>query len=337
MGSCRSISYKCSILMPLKPELLRDWCKRIDEMAPPLWVLENLVQSDSAVQVTGPATRSYKTWLAMQMGLCIGSGKPCSLLKPAPEQQGVFIIEQEGPAVPTRDRFKKLEAGSGIEIASLNNFWWTHRQHCFIDNPQDIQFIANFVKEHDIRLVVLDTLAKVTRGDENSSQDASNAMRGVDAIRNANKGRTAVMYIHHIRKPPHEIKGASPDIDDEVRGSSAFNGFYDQHFALRKRFDAQKHLDLTVRGNQLPETYYSVNWYIEPERATLQMEKVEPGALSNTFKDTCILQLFPERTYTQSDLQRVWGIHSRSHVKDVIEQLLEDGAIEKAGKSYKLP
>jgi RecA-family ATPase len=311
----------------VKPNKLIDWVRATEARPDPPWLLRDMLQGDSAIQITGAATRSYKTWFAMTVGLVLASGKRTELLDPiAPV--GVLMLEQEGPAKPTADRFRKLERGLGIDMSAIN-FHFEHRRPFFLDSASDMNEVSTFVKQNDVRLVIIDTLAKVTRGDENSSRDVGAAMRGIDSIRNAAPG-CSVMYLHHIRKPPGENRGPI-DIDDETRGSSALNGFYDEHLAFRKRFDSQKHLDLTVRGNQLPEKYYEVTWFVETEKAYLQMREAQAGDVAESLKDELVNKLMPDRGYRQSDLARIWQLTS-AQVKQVVGQLLQENVLEERSK-----
>lgn len=314
----------------LKPRKLIDWVVEQEQKPDPPWLLRDLMQADSAIQVTGPATRGHKTWWAMACSMALASGKKVELLDPMSGAMPVLYLLQEGPAKPSADRFRKLEKGLGIEVAQLP-ILFAHRQQFFLDDDKGMDELGMFAKLNGIKLVVIDTLAKVNRGDENSSKDIGQCMRGIDRIRNAAKG-CSIMYLHHVGKPPGEKSGPR-DIDDETRGSSALAGGYDIHLAFRKRFDSQKHLDLTVRGNQLAEKYYEVQWFIENDKASFRMGEVEPGDVAESLKDELVEKLMTERGYSQADLERVWCI-GRAQVKQVVSKLLEEGVVSYRSKQY---
>lgn len=318
--------------MALKPKQLKEWIKEVDEEPTPRFLIENIIESDAAVLVTGPATRGYKTWFLFQTALCLASGKPHSLLKPVVgEGVPTLILELEGPRKPTRNRFAMLENGSGISVEKDcgDRFWFLHRPSFFLDSPENVAEIAQFIKEKGIRFIGVDTLAKAMRGDENSAKDIGDAMRGIDQLRKSGVG-CSVMYLHHLHKPNYQVQ--DEDIDSESRGSSALAGFYDIHIAKRKKFSAQKYLDVTIRANQMEEQFYTVQWHIDKEKnsAVLDMRKVEEMKLSQEFLDTCMHQLVAERLYGKNELQRLWGI-PKPTVSDVIDRLTEEGVLEQSG------
>lgn len=295
------------------------------------WLIQDFILSDAAIQISGPATLGYKTWLAFQIAMCVASGKSVSLLKPF-KPEPVLVIEVEGPRKPTRNRFTMLENASGIHVKDLDNFWFSHRDRLCIDDRSDIENVAQFVKLNGVKLVVIDTLAKVCRGDENSVKDVSNAMRGLDLVR---ENGAAILYLHHTGKP----SGERTDIDDQTRGSSALSGFYDAHLAIRRQTDAQKHLDLTVRSNEAEEAWYQILWMIDKEHnaAHLQMEKLDAkDALSEAQRDLCLLRLMPYELYTLTALKAAWGMHSNQQTKDLANTLIDENVLELRGKKYRL-
>lgn len=312
----------------VEPAKLIDWVKEQEAKDDSPWLMKDLMQADSAIQVTGPATRGFKTWFAMATAMVLASNKKVEALEPLGGPHPVLYLLQEGPAKPSADRFRKLEKGLGIQLDGLP-IQFAHRQQFFLDDNKHVDEIRGFILDHGIKLTVIDTLAKVNRGDENSSRDVGACMRGIDVLRKSGCG---IMYLHHVGKPPGEKSGPR-DIDDETRGSSALAGGYDIHLAFRKRFDSQKHLDLTVRGNQLPEKYYEVQWYVEEDQARFSMRETEPGDVAESLKDELVLKLMPERGYLQADLERVWGI-GRAQVKQVANKLLEEKVMEYRQKQY---
>lgn len=314
----------------LEPKQLSTWVREQEERPESPWLIKDWMQCDSAIQITGPATTGHKTWFGMSIAMIVGSGKPVELLQPAATQTPVLYCLQEGPSKPSAGRFRQLERGLGIQIADLP-IHFSHRRQFFLDDDYAMRWIGSYARDNGIKLVVIDTLAKVNRGDENSSKDIGNCMRGIDKIRNAAKG-CSVLYLHHVGKPPSERQGPR-DIDDETRGSSALAGGYDIHIAVRKRMESQKHLDVTVRGNQLQEKYYALQWYIEPDKAHFTLHVTKPGMVPDTLKDELANKLQEDQGYTQGDLERVWGI-SRSQVKQVIAQLEDENTLEYKSKQY---
>jgi hypothetical protein len=313
--------------MIIKPQRVSSWVEEQECKPESPWILKDLMQCDSAIQLTGPATIGHKSWFAKACAMVVSSGKSYALLEPLGALPVLYCL-QEGPAKPTAGRFRKLEKGLGIPLVDLH-LEFSHRQQFFLDDDKAMSEIGAYCKLNGIKLAIIDTLAKVNRGDENSSRDIGACMRGIDRIRNAAPG-CSVLYVHHVGKPNKERNGPV-DIDEETRGSSALAGAYDIHIALRKRFESQKHLDMTVRGNQLAEKYYSVKWFIENERAYFEMDETKPGDVAESLKDELVNKLMPDRGYRQSDLARIWQLTS-AQVKQVVGQLLQENVIEERSK-----
>jgi RecA-family ATPase len=322
--------------MSLKTEKLIEWVERVESAPDPQWLIENFIQPDAAVLVSGPPTQSYKTWLAMAECLALASGQTIGGLRPTC-RAGVLFLEQEGPRKSIADRFRKFERGYGVEIKDLN-IQFAHREPFTLEEPASVADTIAIVRANDIKLVIIDTLSKSMRGDENSAQQVTYAMKnGVDKIRKAVPG-CSVMYLHHIGKPRFNPNGGTLDIDDEVRGSSALNGFYDLHHGLRRPDVDQTYLDFTVRGNQVEEKYYTIEWTIDDEKAVFDLrEKTGKYDISEKIKDKCIEAMAPEVGYTQSALAQAWNIKVPARTKQIIKSLIEEKELVYHGKKYWLP
>jgi hypothetical protein len=325
--------------MPFTPPLLRDWCAEVDADPSPEWLVEDLILSDAAVLMSGAPTRSFKSWLAFQLALTVATGKPQGQLRPGKELEGVgagvLILEFEGPRKSTRNRFRMLENSNNMRVDDVENLWFSHREERYLDDPQDIEDITRFVARNNIKLVILDTFAKCSRGDENSAKDTSRTMHGLDKLRNAG---AACVYIHHTRKPP--MNAATQDVDDEIRGSSALAGFYDVHLALRRRREEQAHIDLTVRSNEAEEKYFTVQWHIdgEADTALLDLRRVdEVGELTDSFCEERIAQVLDTtKTYGKAALMRHWPDLDRHTGNEVLKRLIKMQRLSMDGGKYKV-
>lgn len=325
--------------MTFSPPLLREWCAEVDADPSPEWLVDDLILSDSAVLMSGAPTRSFKSWLAFQLALTVATGKAHGELRPGKELNGVgagvLVLEFEGPRKPTRNRFRMLENSNGLSVDSIDNLWFSHREERYLDDAMDVEDIVQFVRNHDIKLVIFDTFAKCSRGDENSSKDTSRTMHGMDRLRNVG---AACMFIHHTRKP--SMNQANVDVDDEIRGSSALAGFYDIHLALRRRREEQAHIDLTVRSNEAEEKYYTVQWHIDgvEQTAMLDMRRVdEVGELTDTFCEERVAQILDtEKTYGKAALFRHWPDLDKHTQNQMLKRLMKMNRIEIEDNKYRV-
>lgn len=313
-----------------------DWVEWKANLPDQEWLLEGMVPAEAAVLMSGKAKKSFKTWLALQMAMCIASGKSFKGLKPMnPEGIGVLVIEVEGPAKPTAERLCMLAMGSKISLADTKGrLFIQHMKNFLIDDPVAMKELLDFMKANNIGLVILDTLAKVQRGDENSSQDMAEFGRCIDKIRKTTGA--SVMYIHHLRKSNPNAKGEE-DIDEEIRGSSSLSGFYDCHLALRKRREEDDEIIMTRRYSEDKELKYRIHWDIVSKcTAVLNMEPYDPKAFSERELNECLMALAPKEGYGEDKLCLMWGGLSKPDMIRIRTELVNREQMEKVGRGYGL-
>lgn len=244
---------------------LDDWVTEVENSPEPEWLLENLLAADATCVVAGPSQIGHKTWLVFQVALCLASGKAVQGIIPA-DKNGIpiLIVEEEGPAKPTANRWKWLAKGNGVDYKELPIHFMHRRGFTFQDN-EALAEVAAYMLLHKIKLVIFDTYAKVNKGDENSSRDTGEVMRRVAELR---QGGASVMLIHHTRKRGEKQVGSH---NDQLRGSSALIGYMDIHWSLGKRSLNQTHLNLDVYSNEDETRHYQVRWDIQRDKESAKL------------------------------------------------------------------
>ena len=313
------------------PKQLDVWCADVDREPAPTWLVPGFLPTDGAVMLSGKAKISHKTWLAFTLAKCVASGEAAGLFEPT-RQGAVLFIEEEGPRKSTRARWKFLQHGLGIATAGLP-IYFVHRQNVLLDDPVWLGRICDFVRDHGVLLVVLDTISRVNRGDENSVQDVSKIASYINKIRQSNPGNCTVLMLHHLRKT--EYQDSDTDIDDDLRGSSAWSGYYDSHLALRKRQINQSYIRLTARHKDWAEEEYHISWAIKEkdEYADFTLVKADPATISAELRQVCMDKLAPGESYSPRDLQRIWAI-GRNETAQIIDGALKTRELVKNGKVY---
>jgi RecA-family ATPase len=315
--------------MVFNPPTLQTWMDEVDKEEDPAWIIPGWLPMDAAVLIDGPAKRAKKSLLMFSQFIAASTGQAIGPLIP----EDLFlslIIETEGPRKPTRRSFKQLCNGFGIkEEIMAKNVYFLHRQPTFLDDPLSVREVAEFVKEHNIKLVAIDTLAKNMKGDENNVKDISAAMRGIDKIR---AGGACVVYLHHTGKNGNTSK----DIDDETRGSSALSGYYDVHIALREIMPGNDTLAVTIRSKFFEEKYYTIDWKFDNTEVNSAIFNIEQLPSSDGFlsvmMDSCFnLMSDDEDGYSIIDLNDLWGV-PRNQTRRILDLLLEKGLVVKAQK-----
>jgi len=311
----------------LRSKAIWDWIDEVDRDPAPVWLVNGWLPADATIIISGEPTRAYKTWFAFALCGAIASGRDISLIQPTNrEGAGVLFIELEGPRKSTADRWRWLSNGHGIGREEVSKFHIIHRENFALDSRADIEDVSLLVAQHDIKLVVIDTFAQAHRGDENSSRDVTIAMNAIKDIKNSGQG-TSVAFLHHLTKPS---KDSSVDMDHKIRGSSALAGAYDVHQHFYKEAAKQRYLNLTIRANDFPEQYFTVQWAIDgaAQTARLIMKPQEEGELTAVQIESYVSHLVPMKLYSRPQLKTVWGLSSPGYTKEVIDQLLAAGVIE---------
>jgi hypothetical protein len=215
-----------------------------DKMQP--WLVKNLFPMSSFGVIFGKSG-SYKSFLAVDICCSIVTGKAWNNYKV--KKGGVVYVAAEG-ATGIKRRVKVWEKFNG-NVTADNLFILGQSLSVDVIGVQVdlIQAIEEIEQKNNVKieLVVLDTLARCFTGDENSSRDMSNFVRGCDFIKAA--VNTSIMCIHHCGKD--QSKG--------LRGSSALLAACDFEFQVKrngkeklitfvnnKQKDAQEAPDMTM-------------------------------------------------------------------------------------------
>jgi RecA-family ATPase len=310
------------------PMSLEQWVPLVEACPDDVWIIPKILPMDAVCLISGSAKVSMKTWLAFHLLLTITKGKgPIDVFTPV-EKHNALIIELEKPAKQTAQRFRMLL--SQFEDNTLpDNLYFSHRENILIDEPDWLNKIIKFIKEKNIKLVLIDTFVKSSRCEENSSKEINDTMRCIDTIRHAMDGGT-VLFIHHLRKPS---KDQLSDIDDDIRGSSALAGHYDVHFALRRKTLDQKHIDLTIRQSDAEEKYYKLRWFFDTagSKVELNVETYDPDNINDELVDQCINRLYINTEYSNKDLRELWELNS-TMVNAMRKELVDREVLRPIGK-----
>jgi archaellum biogenesis ATPase FlaH len=164
------------------------------EPQPPVdWILQNLISAGSLNVIVGEPGCG-KTYLMISLGVCIALGKAWLGLS---TKQGrvLFVDEESGERRLARRLGEVLRGEFGDEstpfnFISLARFKFEHEEDCIL--------LSTLIEENTYSLVVIDALADVMDGDENSKEETQpllSALRRVAETTNA-----AIVVIHHTNK-----------------------------------------------------------------------------------------------------------------------------------------
>ena len=184
------------------------------------WLIDGVMERMALGQLFG-ASQTLKSFLAIDMGLCIAAGIPWHGHNV--RQGAVAYICGEGRSGLGR-RMRAWGVQHGIEIDNLP-FYITDRAALLCDERSSEQTsvtLSAMTEAHSqiCEFVIIDTLARCFGGDENSTADMNAFIQHIDQHFRMYFGCT-VMLIHHVG---HHSK-------DRGRGSSALHAALD--FELR--------------------------------------------------------------------------------------------------------
>src|SRR3989442_8302411 len=193
------------------------------------WLVEGL-WSDQAVGILGGEPKCCKSFLALDIAVCVASSVPCLRHFPVHCPGSVLLFPAEDSLTVVRQRLEGICAAAGVGFPSLSVDVIT-APALRLDTAADLQRLANTVQALQPRLLILDPLIRLHRVDEN---DASQIAALLSFLRQLQRQfQMAVLLVHHARKDSHSSRPGQA-----LRGSSELHGWGDSNLYMRRRGDA---------------------------------------------------------------------------------------------------
>lgn len=220
---------------------------------------------------------TYKTAIALDMGLCIASGKWWG--RHQTERGRVLYLVGEGGGRAFGIRLEAWLKHHGISRDEIRPwFMGLNGAAPFMSAAWDE--LVEYAKEFGPSLIVVDTLARHQIGlEENSNSDASEAVEKADHLR-AQTG-AAVMVLHH---PP---KGGTSG-----RGAGAWEGGADSVFHLEKDAPVEGQVEMTTtKQKHRPETG---RWAFRIEQVEVRENGTWPTSMVPVHADPFVVDVAAE-------------------------------------------
>ena len=179
------------------------------------YLVEGMLRADALNVVYGPSGAG-KTMLAIDYGLCVGTGLPWN--GQSVERGPVVYVAAEGVS-GFHPRLDSWQRSRGVK--TLTNFRvWPAAVNLYRQELSEFTAAVDEL-EHKPSLIVIDTVARcMVGGDENSARDMGLVIASVDSLRA--RYRCAVLLVHHTGKN-----------GETERGSSALRGAADIVISLK--------------------------------------------------------------------------------------------------------
>ena len=204
------------------------------------WLIDKL-WSHQAVGFIGGTPKAGKSWLGLDIAVSVASGTPCL---------GRFEVSSKGPALvylaedheaDVRDRIEQICAHRKIDIDSLA-LHLLDVPSLRLDVDDHAERLESTVAALEPRLLLLDPLVRMHRGDENSSSDIS---RLLGFLRDLNRRyELSVILVHHMSKKSRASLGQA------LRGSGDLHAWVDSACYLLPK--ANEQLQLTIEHRAAP-------------------------------------------------------------------------------------
>lgn len=205
------------------------------------YLIKNYLPSNSMGQLYGPSGE-FKSFLAISWACHIATGKAWNGYKVDPA--GVLYVVGEGGIGAPR-RFKAW-ADQYNDTEEIPNLFYLKQPVHVANTIQALQLtetikLIKSKEDIDIKLVVLDTLARCFIGDENRASEMGAFISGCDEVK-AETGAT-ILIIHHSGK----------DKSKESRGSNSLPAACDFEYKV-KRIDKENNgLELVLANTKLKD------------------------------------------------------------------------------------
>lgn len=154
-----------------------------------------------------------KSPLTFNMAYCIGEGLPFFGLPVT--QAKVYYMELDSTEPATTRRIKKFS------LPPSENVQFSFFSGLNIPAPrrQDVEEIMTTIREHDPGLIIVNTLRKAHDDDDKSSETSKRVYEWFDRM----FPKKALLFVHHERKSPVDVKSREGLVDRErFSGSNAW-------------------------------------------------------------------------------------------------------------------
>lgn len=298
----------------------------------PVWLVQGLVTEEALALIYG-ASKSFKTFTALDMALCIAMGRD---FHGKTVRQGVVVyVAAEGHKAETYQRVRAWCIENAVNEDDLDGRFHLIVTGAKLNDDRDRRELIDHLPL-EVGIVFFDTLQRNMTGDESSTADASAVVRGVDEVRRVRQ--CAAVLIHHT--------GKSGDME---RGSSVYRASADAIIKVKKErpHKGVKRCSLTADAMRAGPDGWSMGFEVHPVvtdpetmTSTLVLRLVEEGtevevatagmsaqeAAKQREHDAFILDIWRNKPGKQSALVR--DGRSKSTVGRYVKELGEEGMLD---------
>lgn len=258
------------------------------DFGPEEWLVKSLITKQGITALSGNPG-DYKTWITIHIALSVSRNAPV-FGKFATTQGGVLIIDEEDHIRVVKGRLQLLGAKDTDAIHYLSQSGFK------ADNEKLLAAVVEFVKEKNIKLVILDSLVRIHEQEEN---DATGMAKVFSSIQKIIAAGASILFTHHHRKT--QGFGGNSNPGQNMRGSSDILAAIDSHITVERKRDKEDFLLLKqtksrqgealkpfeisiLKGSSGPSGFEYAGDYDERKAKAEEVAAVLPSVLADGMK-----------------------------------------------------
>ena len=284
------------------------------------WLIETLWPLEG-VGVIGGSPKSLKTWAGLELATSIASNTPClgAFAVKAPGMALVYLAEERLPVV--RERLEALCAHRRLPLEHLDLGVITSPS-LRLDLEADVERLEATLDRLRPRLLLLDPLVRLHRGDENSAQEIASLLARLRELQR--RYQVAIILVHHTRK-----NGRTRQQGQALRGSGDLHAWGDTGLYLTHQ-GSRLQLTIEHRAAPAPEPLF-----LELTGNPPHLELCEPpGDDQPTLEDTILSALRrAPGPLRRTELRSMLGVNNK-RLGDALQQLEQLGRIRRAPNGW---
>jgi len=189
------------------------------------WLVEGL-WGRQAVGVVGGIPKAGKTWLGLDLAVAVAAGVPALGRFRVHDPGTVLLYIAEDQAHEVRERIAGIAQSAGVDLERLPVGLITEPA-LRLDLDADRDRLNAALAKLKPRLLVLDPLVRLHRGDENSSAEISDILGFLRQMQREHS--TAILLVHHVRK------AGAGDTGQALRGSGDLHAWGDSNLYVTRQ------------------------------------------------------------------------------------------------------
>jgi len=284
------------------------------------WIAENMI-IHKGLHFIAAASGSGKSWLGIDLAIACASGRPwCHFIETA--QTKVLYINEE---IETRKFWGRFCMMHPTDIPDLHII---QKKNTKVDKPLHMNKIVRYVKEHEIKLVVIDTFVRIHSMDEN---DNGAVAKLYDRFQEIIDAGAAVVVLHHNKK----LAPGSAITQDTMRGASDLAAQADMVLSIYHDIEAKTYDVRTVKHRHIGEDdwvhfVYKLN---SEQPGQIAIEQISNAGAESELLDRIVQYVSDNPGKTKSAICD--GIKKgRNLVWDTVDDAVELQLIECRQKKY---